>query len=195
MRNELYHHGIKGMKWGIRRHRNEDPRHRRPTSSSAGKARYGVKRNAVKTQESNSGNFNKANIQKRVYPNFLVYAYNSKSEQGKRNFDKLASRNSRRHDSFEEISDMVTPSTQKAIRIFMQAKDTDEGMEKATASLAKDLGDLNFNVQFVRHSDGYFQGEFRIVGNDYGYISSFEDGHVQYEGLIDRRTNEFITEV
>ena len=192
MRNELYHYGIKGMKWGIRRHRNEDPRHRRPTSTSAGKARYVVKRNAVKTQESNSGNFNKANIQKKVYPNFVAYAYNSKSEQGKRNFDKLASR---RHDSFEEISDMATPSTQKAIRIFMREKDTDAGMEKATASLAKDLGDLNFNVAFVRHSDGYVQGEFRIVGNDYGYVSSFEDGHVQYEGLIDRRTNEFITEV
>jgi hypothetical protein len=192
MRNELYHYGIKGMKWGIRRHRNNDARHRRPTSTSAGKARYGVKRNVVKTQESNSGNFNKANIQKRVYPNFVAYAYNSKNEQGKRNFDKLASR---RHDSFEEISDRVTPSTQKAIRIFMQERNTDAGMEKATASLAKDLGDLNFNVQFVRHSDGYMQGMFRLVGNDYGYVSSFEDGHVQYEGLIDRRTNEFITEV
>ncbi len=34
--DELYHHGIKGQKWGIRRYQNEDG-----TLTSAGKARYG----------------------------------------------------------------------------------------------------------------------------------------------------------
>ncbi len=33
---ELYHHGIKGQKWGVRRYQNEDG-----TLTSAGKARYG----------------------------------------------------------------------------------------------------------------------------------------------------------
>ncbi len=36
MENELYHHGIKGQRWGVRRFRNEDG-----TLTNAGKRRYG----------------------------------------------------------------------------------------------------------------------------------------------------------
>ena len=43
--NELYHHGITGMKWGVRRYQNKDG-----SLTSAGKRRYGTKANFEKVQ-------------------------------------------------------------------------------------------------------------------------------------------------
>lgn len=39
-RNELYHHGIKGQKWGVRRYQNEDG-----SLTKEGKERYGINAN------------------------------------------------------------------------------------------------------------------------------------------------------
>lgn len=51
--NELYHHGIKGQRWGIRRYQNEDG-----TLTAAGKSRYAKQQNryAVKQRKENLKN-------------------------------------------------------------------------------------------------------------------------------------------
>lgn len=49
--NELYHHGIKGQKWGVRRFQNPDG-----TLTAAGKIRYGIKSDKkVKTPDNEKG--------------------------------------------------------------------------------------------------------------------------------------------
>lgn len=45
MEYELYHHGVTGMKWGIRRYQNKDG-----SLTTAGKRRYGTKANFEKVQ-------------------------------------------------------------------------------------------------------------------------------------------------
>ena len=57
MQNELYHHGIKGMKWGIRRYQNKDG-----SLTPQGKKKYEKNRRAAagKTKQERVAEFAKA---------------------------------------------------------------------------------------------------------------------------------------
>ena len=59
MENELYHDGVKGMRWGVRRYQNKDG-----SLTSAGKKRYGTKSNFEKVQSAKRAATNKIKTQK-----------------------------------------------------------------------------------------------------------------------------------
>ena len=58
--SELYHHGIKGQKWGIRRFQNEDG-----SLTDAGKRRYGYKIGSIKTPFGNENVYDENRLNKK----------------------------------------------------------------------------------------------------------------------------------
>lgn len=78
MDTELYHYGVKGQKWGVRRYRNEDG-----SLTDAGKKRYRKDYDSIKQDQRASENFkttNRTNIS--VVDNYNS-SYYSKSAQRK----------------------------------------------------------------------------------------------------------------
>ena len=67
--NYIYHHGIKGQRWGIRRFQNEDG-----SLTSSGKARYnqdGTKKNAIDMDDEDLNKFFIPQIPNKKFFNIL----------------------------------------------------------------------------------------------------------------------------
>ena len=83
---ELYHHGIKGQKWGIRKYQNEDG-----TLTSEGKKRYGVSEKGVITDKYKLMNY-KSDVRETISRNHKEYNdyinYNNKFYDAIKKYDK-----------------------------------------------------------------------------------------------------------
>jgi hypothetical protein len=117
--NELYHHGILGQKWGIRRYQNEDG-----SLTPEGKKRYGYgvdydKGYTIKkgTTISRTSFINNEKEQGRTYASFLDKDVETYQKRGKALAD-FANQKAYRYD-FKAKEDLKMPSRKEMVDIYL----------------------------------------------------------------------------
>lgn len=106
--NELYHHGILGQKWGVRRYQNKDG-----SLTAAGKRKYGTKANfekvmAAKKRAKKAATDDKIRYQQNQRTQAEIDKYNTKAQKsvddytGKTKSDKKLKKNLKKQQMLEE---------------------------------------------------------------------------------------------
>ena len=95
--NELYHHGILGMKWGVRRYQNEDG-----SLTSAGKKRYGREYERTSQKVMNKLNKNANRIYSKAYNKAADEANNGGIEAFNAQQEKKYGKNFFKRDAYVE---------------------------------------------------------------------------------------------
>lgn len=164
--DELYHHGVKGQRWGVRRYQNPDG-----TLTAQGEARLAklrgreigiVKKRMLKAQKA----FEKqdAKLQKKI---------DKRIERGG-NADKLADKSAKRRESYEKGKSVA----EKEIKALQKYKISDFAKEKnnlnviagreiTKAAVASAVGTMTLNALF----GGVYAAGGQLVKRSYKYIA------------------------
>lgn len=142
MEYELYHHGIKGMKWGVRRYQNKDG-----TLTAAGKRRartdYASEARSMSDQELRS-KVNRLNLEKRYYD---MSKSNSRSSG---NFDVA----SKALGSASGVGRIAKGGLELAGRSTSSVKVANQGVEglSKSVSAAKKISDISASQKAVKRN-------------------------------------------
>lgn len=145
--NELYHHGIVGMKWGVRRYQNEDG-----SLTAAGKARYQTGETKKPEKDAKSkydGLFDQTIKGGKDRPNISPAEKVGKEserivdglDRGINAIDRIRRRNQKPDESVQKMSDEELRQRINRLNLEKQyndlsAKDTSRGMETVKDVLA-----------------------------------------------------------
>lgn len=125
----LYHHGVKGQKWGVRRYRNKDG-----SLTTAGKKRQNQLRNddiviTKGTQLNNLGSTRKLKLRNDRDDNYQkLFVYKESNKHDKDVYEGAFTKYIRRRDKtnnifkhkFENIDDLVSPSSKRRAELFVE---------------------------------------------------------------------------
>lgn len=147
---ELYHHGVKGMRWGVRRYQNKDG-----SLTPAGKKRY--------SGDATSG----PDVQttKTDYGSIRKIAYQNKSNTaGKNNLDKMA-----------ELEDYDSAISKFDNEVVNYAYNLQKGRDYADKILHERLKDYSYTLMESREhyaGEEYISYYLKVNGNNRSYITN-----------------------
>ena len=156
--DELYHHGIKGQKWGVRRFQNPDG-----TLTAAGRKRYGAKElyKGLKAGDLSMGTLDYTVMSSKAY---------QKREASRERMNKTYDQRS------ALLREIDKWSEQKADDMFIQKYG-----KKTFDSLVR--GDFEDYDAFVKYDDAY--GNMRnAAGNSHPKIQTLAKLNVQYDAAV-----------
>lgn len=156
---KLFHHGIKGMKWGVRRYQNEDG-----TLTDAGKKRYNrmsddklqktLYKQVKDARAEQNGGASRWNVHNTI-------GKNSKAEWDKYNADREAHRNSKAYkDALKEWDDLDKRFDEGGMTI----RQYNDEFEKIKANVYR--ADLDSSVRFGNKGREYTQAYLDKYGKD-----------------------------
>ena len=182
MNDELYHHGILGMKWGVRRYQNEDG-----TLTSKGKARYMKVESSKHLQKKDTKNARKTlKYHTKMDTSYAEtygkhgYKFRNKAERygkGTKKYNKYMKK-------AEENARLAEKYTRSADIAFKKLRDIDSGKLKAGRDF---IVQTDFNIRLT--NPGAYLDMAKSINNDYNKTTHY-NGLGTYDRTIIFKDNK-----
>ena len=136
---ELYHYGVLGMKWGVRRYQNEDG-----SLTTRGKKRFDRVANSTRTQRRNTKAAISVLKSYKAEKDIDAYVYNLSANKRHKKMDKLASKSEVRKQLGDQAGfQKYKAKTKKQLAKYEKARQLYERSTQASAVLQKKIDDIS----------------------------------------------------